>query len=137
MSSLVLDTNILVYALDRDSEYHSRVLRLLSNDDHILYTTSKNLSEYYAVVTRGDDPKLTPQEALQDIKQFIDHFNIIHSTKNSLSILQTLISSHSPKGLKIHDFEIAAIALSNGLKHMTTINKKDFKSINGLEVFTP
>ena len=137
MNKLLLDTNILVYAKDEDSQFHSRVMNLITVGEFELYTTSKNLAEYYAVVTRGEEPVLTPKEALEDIVQFASAFIIIYPSKDSFLILQNLISEHVPKGLKIHDFEIAAISLSYGIPNIFTLNKKDFKSISGLEVVSP
>lgn len=137
MNKLVIDTNILVYSKDEHSQFNSWVMRLFADESFVLYTTAKNLSEYYTVVTRGEYPKATPQEALEDIKQFISTFNIIHSSKNSLLILENLISEHRPKGLKVHDFEIAAISLSNGIQGIVTLNAKDFKSINNIKVISP
>lgn len=43
MSKLLLDTNVLIYSIDEDSKYFTKVHNIFS-DQHELYTTSKNLS---------------------------------------------------------------------------------------------
>jgi predicted nucleic acid-binding protein len=136
MNKLVLDTNILIYAKDEDSKFHSQVMDLIMMGEFELYTTTKNLSEYYAVVTRGEVPISTPDEALEDIVQFSSAFNILYSNNESLRVLKDLSSTHRPKGLKIHDFEIAAISISHGISGVFTLNKKDFKQIESLEVIS-
>lgn len=53
MNKIFIDTNVLIYAKDKSSSYHERSIKLLSQPFHF-YTSSKNLSEYFAVVTRGE-----------------------------------------------------------------------------------
>lgn len=59
------------------------------------------------------------------------------SLGRSYSILQDLISQHKPKGLKIHDFEIASIAIAHGVNQIATFNKSDFQSIQEIAIITP
>lgn len=66
MSKLLVDTNILIYSKDSSSVFHDFAERVIKSNTK-LYTTSKNLSEYYAVVTKGSSPLLSPLEALKDI----------------------------------------------------------------------
>ena len=53
MNRILIDTNVLVYSIDKDSKFNSRALELLTNTNYDLYTTSKNLSEFLVVLTRG------------------------------------------------------------------------------------
>ena len=41
------------------------------------------------------------------------------------------------KGLPVHDFEIAAISLSNQINKLVTVNRKDFNKIEELQIITP
>ena len=51
MNNLLLDTNLLVYAIDIDSSFFSEIQTFLDSENKF-YVTSKNLSEFIAVVTR-------------------------------------------------------------------------------------
>ncbi len=133
MSRLLLDTNILVYAKDASSIFHQVSITLLKSDNQFFITT-KNLTEYYSVVTKGEKPLLTPAEALQDLNDFSSICTILFPTEASNQLLYQFIAKHLLKGLKIHDFEIAAIALSSGVNRIATINKKDFLKIDNLEI---
>ena len=133
MNRLLIDTNILVYAKDVSSVFHQLSTTLLKSDNQ-LFTTSKNLTEYYAVVTKGENPLLHPTEALQDLIDFSSICTILFPTEASTQLLSQFVSKHLPKGLKIHDFEIAAIALSSGVNRIATINKSDFLKIDNLEI---
>lgn len=131
MSKVLVDTNVLVYAKDSSSIFHNDALALFQRGDD-LFLTSKNLTEYYAVTTKGDEPLLTPSEALQDISEFISNCSLLFPSETSHQELSLLILKYKPKGLLIHDFEIAAIALANGISNMATFNRRDFQRISEL-----
>jgi predicted nucleic acid-binding protein len=38
---LLVDTNILIYAIDTDSRFNKQAIELIQNPDYELYTTSK------------------------------------------------------------------------------------------------
>jgi predicted nucleic acid-binding protein len=76
MSRLLIDTNILVYSKDISSAFHRASIKLFKGTDH-LFTTSKNLAEYYAVVTKGEKPFLTATEALNDLTEFASYCEVL------------------------------------------------------------
>ncbi|MCD4697740.1 MAG: hypothetical protein K8S16_16065 [Bacteroidales bacterium] len=41
MNRILVDTNVLVYSIDEDSKFNSRAIKLLTNPNYDLYTTSK------------------------------------------------------------------------------------------------
>jgi predicted nucleic acid-binding protein len=133
MSKLLLDTNILIYSKDKSSQFHLKSQTLLSSSFDF-YITTKNLSEYYAVTTKGITPLLTSEEALADLEEFSTYFTILYPDELSLSILKGLIKMHQPKGLLIHDFEIAAISLANDVRQIATVNTDDFRNIEQIEI---
>lgn len=92
------------------------------------------MSEYFAVVTRGENPVLEVMDALQDILEFHQLCNVLYPNDESNKKFIHLIKEHKPKGLLIHDFEIASIALAHNVLKIATINKKDFVRIKEIEV---
>lgn len=136
MSRLLIDTNILVYSKDVSSAFHRASIELFKGPDH-LFTTSKNLAEYYAVVTKGETPFLTAKEALNDLAEFVSHCEVLYPTPLSFRKLQELIQRYSPKGLTIHDIEIASIAMVNDVTKIATFNRQDFQRIAEIEVVVP
>ena len=86
MSRILVDTNVLVYAKDVSSIFHKPSLDLF-NKRGDLFITSKNISEYYAVVTKGSQPLLTPAEAIEDINEFISHCTLLFPNEDSFQTL--------------------------------------------------
>ncbi|MEK6476246.1 type II toxin-antitoxin system VapC family toxin [Catalinimonas sp. 4WD22] len=135
--AILFDTNVLVYAKDQPSSFHDKAVQFLDNYEGEIYTTSKNLTEYLVATTRGDTPISPLSEALEDIDDFINVFSILYPDKKSYQKLLQLLTQHQHRGKKIHDYEIAAIALANNIKQIATFNEKDFSGIAGVQVINP
>jgi predicted nucleic acid-binding protein len=58
-------------------------------------------------------------------------------TPLSFRKLQELIQLYHPKGLMIHDMEIASIAIVNDVANIATFNWKDFQRVKGIEAVVP
>lgn len=134
MNELLVDTNILVYAIDEDSEFYSKSQKLLYDSDYSLYTTSKNLSEFLAVVTKGPVVSLSIDDALAVLEDYINLFAILYSSETSFVIFKELLQKYKPSGLKIHDFEIASIGLAHKINQIATVNTKDFEDIDEVQL---
>lgn len=136
MNKVLFDTNLLLYAIDEDSKYFNSVQELLNDSTLNLYTTSKNISEFLSVVTRIPNTSISLKEALLVIEEFQSIFKILYPTEKSYSIFIDLLKKYEPIGLKIHDYEIASIALSNRIKNIATFNKKDFFGIEEIKLIS-
>ncbi len=134
MNNVLFDTNLLIYSIDEDSKYFNSVQELLSNESLKLYTTSKNISEFLSVITRIPNSTISVNEALNIIEEFRSTFTILYPTEKSYLIFVELLKKYSPRGLKIHDYEIISIALTNNIKSIATKNQKDFSGIEEIEL---
>ena len=136
MNNVLFDTNLLLYSIDEDSKYFNSVQELLSDESLKLFTTSKNISEFLSVITRIPNSTISVKEALNITEEFRSTFTILYPTQKSYLIFVELLKKYSPRGLKIHDYEIISIALSNKIKSIATINQKDFSGIEEIELFS-
>lgn len=134
MNKIFIDTNILIYSIDEDSKFYSKSQALLFNSTFDLYTSSKNLSEFLAVVTRIPVNSLSIENALTVVNDFTDIFTILYPTKTSFTFFKEMLQKYKPIGLKIHDLEIVSIGLSNGINRIATFNNKDFQGINEIDL---
>lgn len=134
MNNVLLDTNILLYAIDEESKYYKIVHRLLNSDTLNFFTTSKNISEFLSVITRIPNSSISVEKALVVVNDFQNTFRILYPTEESNVIFIELLKKYTPHGLLIHDYEIVSIALSNKIKNIATINKKDFERIEEIKL---
>ena len=61
---ILVDTNVLIYAVDADSRFHEQAIKFLSDSALKLFTTSKNVSEFLVVLTRNSEVELSASECL-------------------------------------------------------------------------
>ncbi len=134
-NKLLVDTNILVYAIDEDSQFYVASRSVLQQRNKTLFTTSKNLTEFLTVTTRSSGYGLSTETALNLLQKLIQQLEIIYPTPDSLATFLALVTSYQPSGLKLHDFEIISIALANGISEIATFNKKDFRTIAEITLF--
>lgn len=134
MSKLLIDTNILVYGIDQDSKFFPQSRNLLDGSDHQLVTTSKNLLEFLAVVTRKSGYDLKTELALEILDDIIRGINVLYPSQDSLAIFLELVDRYQPSGLKVHDFEIVSIGLAAGIHQVATFNEKDFKNVKEISL---
>lgn len=134
MSKVLVDTNILVYGIDEDSAFFKRSRKILEQDITQLVTTSKNLIEFLAVITKSSGYNLNYETALEIVEEIIQGIEIVYPKPESMAIFLDLINLYKPKGLKVHDFEIISIGLAHGVHEVATINTKDFKLVKEISL---
>jgi predicted nucleic acid-binding protein len=131
---ILIETNVLIYAIDADSRFHQQAIQLIQNPNYDLYTTSKNLSEFLVVLTRTETIKIDTVKALDILKVLISNLNVLYPSEESYQKFIELLGKYRPRGLRIHDFEIISIALTSGITQIATQNIDDFKSIGEISI---
>ena len=130
-TNVLLDTNILIYAYDSASPYHAQAVAVLMNAAYDLFTTTKNISEYFAVLSKQNQPFNQVWTFYEDLKK---NTQILFPTPTSLAQFEQLIQKYQPRGNKVFDIEITSIALGNSINTIATVNTKDFDSLSEIKV---
>lgn len=129
----LVDTNILIYAYDSNSIFHSKAIAFLQDSNIDFYISSKNISEYFAVLSKQNQPFSKISLFYQDI---IRQSTVLFPNKNSLQIFENLLQKYQPRGNRVFDIEIISIALANRINTIATINEKDFNQITEISLHT-
>jgi len=133
-SSVLVDTNVLIYAIDADSQFHDRAMAILSDHELRLFTTSKNVSEFLVVLTRDKEVGLSTVECLEVLKELLAEVIVLYPNPKTFKVFQDLLQKYNPRGLWIHDVEIASIGIAYGVSTIATNNVADFGRIEEIEV---
>jgi predicted nucleic acid-binding protein len=133
---LLVVTNILIYAVDEDSEYHHQSLDLIQNSNYELFLTSKNVTEFFVALTRAPDIHISSRECLECLDSLMFYFHVICPNQDSLEKLKYLIYKYNPCGLWIHDLEIISIAMEYSISRIVTKNLEDFEKVEEIDVIT-
>lgn len=132
MTDLLLDTNIFIYAYDSSSPFHLRSAALFNSQQLRLFTTTKNITECVAVMTKLEYPKAHIEQLLEDIS---NNIVILYPSAVSLQIFGSLFKKYAPRGNRVFDLEVAAVMLANGVLDIATINTSDFTHLDGIRLF--
>lgn len=133
-----IDTNILVYALDRESPYFDQTKSLFAQfkeQKTSLYTAQQNVLEAENVLI--NTYKVEVKEAVEKVKKILEafEFSILSSLPTTLVRCHTLVSKM--KSRNIFDLYLAATLMDNKIDQLVTADTGDFKGIPKFKVDSP
>jgi predicted nucleic acid-binding protein len=117
--------------LDRSSQFHDDANKIL-NSDNSLFTTTKNISEYFAVLTKLEVDNDLIWQYYNDIKKNVE---ILFPAPGSLQIFENLYNKYLPKGNLIYDLEVVSIMLHYEIPFIGSFNIRDFQNIDEIELY--
>ena len=140
---IAVDTNILVYAHRRDSEWHSpahRAIESLAQADTPWGIPWPCIHEFLAIVTH---PRIyappTPQErALDQVQAWLESPSVVllSEAEDHWQQLQALLRSARASGPQVHDARVAALCVANEITELWTADR-DFSRFPILKTRNP
>ncbi|PSB28495.1 type II toxin-antitoxin system VapC family toxin [Stenomitos frigidus] len=139
------DTNVLVYAHDQASVYHSGAASLLEaafQQSIQGIIAEQNIVELYRVLTNPiamTGSPLTPSQASELIAgtYLSGTFEILYPTLATIEKTLELAVSRQITSAKIFDLRLAALASEAAIDYFATYNIRDFRGISGLPTMLP
>lgn len=140
----LIDTNVLVYANNVDSQFHRKckaVLQKAVSGKMQAAIAIQNLVELYAVITdikRVERP-LAPTKAKDLVRFYSGHENIqiIAPTHRTIEVLGGLVAEYKPKAQSIFDCLLVATMLDNGISEIYTANAEHFNPFTSITAINP
>ena len=134
VNRLTLDTNILIYAIDRDSKKkHERAKSLIDQAINLdCALTLQALCEFYSAATRKK--YATHEEVSSFIKELMVIFPIITSSRKTLPVALKAIEGHN---LSFWDSLLWATAKENGCSLIITEDFQDNFLLGGVKMKNP
>lgn len=141
-----VDTNTLVYAHNKDSEFNEKAtvfLEKVMNDrdeegNLPICIPTQALMEFINVITRRNlKSPLSLKEAINTVQDYLDFdIQIINQRETQIKTFIELLSSVSTRK-KVFDVALAATLKDNDIEGLYTLNVNDFKDFELLEVVNP
>ncbi len=131
-----VDTNVLVYASHTDSPWHARAEAALRDAQAVgaaLWISGQILREYLATVTRPQQgrPAVPMTEAIERVRFFAQRFDMVDDGPDVRQRLLSLLSTCPVAGKQVHDANIVATMLANGVTRLLTFSVADFRRFAG------
>lgn len=125
---MLIDSNILVYAINSSSPKHQAAKQFLRENIENLIVAHQNIFETLRVITHPKFPSpMSPVNALESIKRIINVCRIITPDYKTHNIALELIKKHNLCADMVFDAYLTATAISNNVTTIATDNVKDFK----------
>jgi predicted nucleic acid-binding protein len=136
---IFVDTNILVYANNKDSnlcEIARQKIDVLSDTGHYFIISDQVIREYLVIMTRPGfiEKPVSGKSVLEDIERMLNEFDLIFPDKYSIDKLMELVEKYDIKGKRIHDVAIVSLMLTKGIKDILTYNVDDFKAFREITI---
>jgi len=137
-----VDTNVLIYAtrpLAAQYAVAQSTLTRLEAEGSALWVSHQVLREYLAAVTRPQATAagLSMATAIADIRRFRAAFQIAEERSGVLDRLLHILATHRGSGRQVHDANIVATMLENGIRRLLTFNLPDFRRFARIIEFEP
>ena len=130
-TDVILDTNVLIYALDATSPFHADAMALLHDPSLNFFLASKNVSEYFAVCSKVG---IDFAKAFGFYRQICQNALVLFPDSTSLAVFEKLLQKYQPKGNRVFDIEIVSVAVANHIPEVATVNVKDFSGVSEITV---
>jgi toxin-antitoxin system PIN domain toxin len=140
---IAVDTNILVHAHRRDSQWHepaNSCVRQLSESAASWAIPWPCIHEFLAVVTRERVyvPPTSLAKALEQVASWLESPSLVLLSESAgyAEVLAALVGRAMITGSKIHDARVAALCLHHGVRELFTADR-DFSRFHGLKIRNP
>jgi toxin-antitoxin system PIN domain toxin len=140
---IAVDTNILVYAHRRDSEWHEtayEAIRQLAEGPAPWAVAWPCFHEFLAIVThpRIYNPPTPLEKALAQVEIWSESptIRILSELKGHWKELKEILSKGRIVGAAVHDARVAAICQEHGVQEIWTADR-DFTRVKGVTIRNP
>ncbi len=136
--SILIDSNIIVYALNLGSPKHAPAQAFLLANVGRLVLAQQNICESFRVLTHPKFPNpMSPLQAIKAIDAIAEVSQVITPDETTHHLAFALVQKHKLSGDKIFDAYLAATAISAGVSIIATDNTKDFAALEHITLLNP
>jgi predicted nucleic acid-binding protein len=134
---MLIDSNILVYALNTASEKCMAAQQFINNEDELI-TSQQNIFETLRVLTHTKFPTpYLPKDAVQAIEEVTSQFVVIQPLPETAEIAYELIQKYQISGPEVFDAYLVATCLSHQITQIATDNVKHLGKYSEIQVYNP
>lgn len=135
---MLIDSNILVYAINSSSPKHIDAQKFIQRNVGKLQVAHQNIFETLRVLTHAKfrNPMKT-NEAVVAVESIIKACDIIAPDYKTHRIALELIKKYKIVSNQIFDAYLAATAISNGIDTLATDNIKDLQRFSEIKTLNP
>lgn len=141
--SLLLDTNILLRAVQPVSPHHADVVATverLYQADIDLCVVPQVIYEFWVAATRPvavNGLGMDVPAATHSVEEALRDYRLLKDERGIFGHWQYLVTANNVQGKQAHDARLVAAMQRHGVANLLTFNKPDFARFAGIAVFSP
>lgn len=135
IDKLFIDSNILIHATNPQSPEHNAArsaFKKYLQSGAKLFVSRQVLREYASVMT--GKAAMNVADTQKNIEQFMRGMTVFHDSPESFALWREFVQRYDVKGRNIHDCNIAATMMANGVTSILTHNDRDFARYTDITV---
>lgn len=134
---MMIDSNIIIYALNLDSP-KCKIAQQFLRQQKKFALAHQSVLESLRVITHPNFPTPYPQKkALKELEIILAHARVVVPKSATLTVALELIEKYDIKGPEVFDAYLVATALSNGINQIATDNVKHLGKYTEIHVVNP
>lgn len=135
---MLIDSNILVYAINIDSAKYNRAKKFLRENSQNLHVAHQNILEALRVLTHKKfEHPIGIKKAIGALEGILRGCDIISPDNRTHKVALELIKRYELSSDQIFDAYLVATALCNDINIIATDNTKDLKKFAGIAIINP
>lgn len=127
---VLLDSNVLIAAIDSSRQGHLLARSLIESDPRALSVTGQNLREFLSALTRPTSANgygAPGDRAVADWAEITSTMEFMDETPGSRQLLTSFVSDGKATGTQVHDANLVAVAVEHGATTLITANRCHFE----------
>ena len=137
-NQILVDSNILIYSLNRSSPKNKIAKKFLSDNFKDIVIAHQNILETYRIVTHQKFPKTSrTQQQKKKYFRFFRSFDLISPNQFTFQILLELMKKYDIYSDNVFDAYLVSTAISNDIFDIATDNEKDFRKYAEIKILNP
>lgn len=135
---MLIDTNVIVYALTKGSPKKNAAQQFLTEYNSQIFVAHQSINETLRVITHPKSNKPIPlTKALESIDSITSQFRIISPLPITMPFCLSLIRKYNITSNQVFDAYLVATGLSYEIDTIVTDNVKDLGKYSKIEVLNP
>lgn len=135
---MIIDSNILVYSIDKNSEKHERAQEFLKENVDSLEISHQNIFETLRVITHPKLPiPMHVDDAIEAVEHILKACRIVSPNWRTARIALELIKKYKLSSDLVFDAYLVATAISNDITTIATDNVKDLQKFPQVTLLNP
>ncbi len=135
---MLIDTNLIVYAINSASPKHNQAKRFISQNQSNLIVAHQNILEGMRVLTHAKfSHPMTFFQADKAVDAIAEAAMIISPTEETLPIAVALMHKYTRAANRVFDAYLVATMITHDVREIATDNERDFTLYTEITVINP